>query len=270
MKRQNLLILVALLLAPTAILHATDTSPAQTAPLASDSTAPDLENVFANPPEAAKPWTYMWRTPAETFADYTRHIEQLKDKGFGGFILYAGSPPGFAKEPRFSHVLKETERCGMEMGANITTAWPAGGAWITSNNLPWATVSSSLDVQGGSAFKGNLPKPVLPEGLNDVLKNRAKSPGKSQNDAVVTVAVLAYPLPDRPAPAAPKVTASTNPDGIPALLDGSWNTSWQPAAPPDVQNAPSVRSEYVDVAVAHAPSTRDANASVRSARTVTR
>ena len=238
MKRQALLILTALLLASTDALRSAETSPSQTAPLASGSSAGGLADAFAKPPEAAKPWAYMWRTPAETFADYTRHIEDLKAKGFGGFLYYAGSPSGFAKEPRFAHVLKETERCGMELGANITAAWPAGGGWVSSDHLPWATVSSTLDVQGGSVFKGKLPKPVLPEGLEAVLKNRAKSPGKLANDVVVTVAVLAYPLPGRPDPAVPKVTASTNPDGIRALLDGSWNTSWQPTAPPDVQNAP--------------------------------
>ena len=228
-----------LLLAPLAWLPATGEPLAQLATC--NRRVPEgspLAEAFNHPPEAAKPWTYMWRTPAETFADYTRHIKQLKDKGFGGFILYAGSPPGFAKEPRFAHVLKETERCGLEMGANITAAWPSGGNWISSENLPWATVSNTLDVRGGSAFKGRLPQPVLPEGLEDVLKNRAKSPGKLKNDAVVTVAVLAYPLPDRPASATPKVMASTNPDGIPALLDGSWNTAWRPTAPPDIQNVP--------------------------------
>ena len=200
----------------------------------------ELANDFDAPSETSRPWVYVWgNNKGATPEDYTRQIEQLKDKGFGAFILYGWAPAKFADNPVFQHLLKEAERNQMFFGANNTVAWPAGGPHISWQNLPWATVSSVLDIEGGKPFRGKLPEPPLPDDLVSSFKRvfAGKFPGNAaaadwvQSNAVVTVAVQAFPLTAAPA-SEPKVTASSNEQAIRAMFDGSWNTTWVPTPPP--------------------------------------
>ncbi len=195
---------------------------------AADNAIPSLFETFQQPPDEAKPWVYMWRTNLKsTPEDYTRHIEQLRDKGFGGFTCYGWNPPDLAGKPILPHLLKEAERCGLRMGFNNTGSWPAGGYWISKTNLPWATVSSTLDIEGGHAFHGKLPKPPLPKDGDPKVVEWLRQNG------VVTIAVQAFRLPGGQANSYPKINASSNEESLPAVLDGSWNTAWTPLPPAD-------------------------------------
>ena len=184
--------------------------------------ASDLERAFVSPPEAAKPWVYMWRGNDKlTPGDLTRHVSQIKEKGFGGFIIYGGEP-GTVSRKYLPQLLQECESRGLVMGANNCGSWPSGGSWVSKTNRPWMTVYSTLDVEGGKTFNGKLPEPPLPT------EGDAKFQEWLKKEGVATIAVQAFRLPDAPAPAKPVITVSSDPAGMPALFDGNWNTSWIP------------------------------------------
>ncbi len=133
----------------------------------------DLADAFQSPPQEVKPWAIIVGVnPKLTAADYTRHFDQLKTKGFGGFIGYFGTPPALAKNPLLPHILKEAERDNLVMCANNTGAWPAGGSWVSWQHQPWATVSSVLDIEGGRRFAGKLPQPPLAGDLESGLAGK--------------------------------------------------------------------------------------------------
>ena len=137
--KPTLTLLAALLLAPVAAIA-------------------DLEQDFASPPASARPWVYMWRSSGMlTPEDTTRHINQIKEKGFGGFVVYGGEPGSVARK-LLPQLLQECESKGLVMGANICGAWPSGGSWVSRQNRPWMTVFSTFDVEGGKPFHGKLPE----------------------------------------------------------------------------------------------------------------
>ena len=192
---------------------------------------------FDNPPEAAKPWAYMFGAARNaSLEDFPRHVAELKDKGFGGFVTYLGVPPTFAASPRFPLILKEAERHELVMGANNC------GLLAGRRRLGFLGAPALGDGQqhtgrrGGRLFHGKLPEPALPADLDRAFQwqLRIKSPNFQEwvrVGVVATVAACAYPLPDRPARTLPKVTASSQTEWVPTLFDGSWNTAWTPAVP---------------------------------------
>ncbi|RZJ79941.1 MAG: hypothetical protein EOO20_26420, partial [Chryseobacterium sp.] len=117
-----------------------------------------LQN-FINPPDQSKPWAFFW-----WFNGYidkpsiTKHLEALKEKGFGGVQLYpsinAPDIPQGAKfmspewRELFKFAVKEANRLNLEMGVNICNGWPAGGAWITPESNSWITLSASQYISG--------------------------------------------------------------------------------------------------------------------------
>lgn len=191
------------------------------------------------PTEAGKPWAYMWRNQSSlTAEDLSRHIAQLKDKGFGGFIVYGGNPNKVAKM-LLPQMLQECEKHGLIMGANNCESWPSGGTWMSRENKPWMTISSTYDIDGGKPFSGTLPQPLLSDEGDEQFTSWLAKQG------VATIAVQAYRLPPGPMGTAPIITASSHPERLPALFDGNWNTSWIPdrVADPQVKH-PWVLFDY--------------------------
>lgn len=178
--------------------------------------AGDLTNEFVHPPASAKPWVFMFWLGKTTPADVTRHMEELKAKGIGGFILFdLGGMPGvpFISDPwreLFRHTVREADRLGLQMGVNVCSRWPAGGPWITPENSSWMVVSSETVIQGPQNFSGKLAEP--------------SGKGKLYAD----VAVQAFPMPGGDSISEPVVTLSTNSSELPNLLDGNFNTGWHP------------------------------------------
>ena len=133
-----------------------------------------------------------------TLEDFSRHVAELKDKGFGGFITYLQAPPQFATSPAFAHLLKEAERHKLLMGSNNCGMWPAGGPWISLGHHPWATVSSTMDLEGGKRFHGKLPEPALPADYDGQFRRQLQKRAPSFQEwvrlgIVDTVAVLRLP-----------------------------------------------------------------------------
>lgn len=193
-----------------------------TALLVTPQAAAELEKEFASPPDAARPWVYMWRSSGMlTPEDTTRHVNRIKEKGFGGFIVYGGEPGSVARK-LLPQLLQECENKGLVMGANICGGWPSGGSWVSRQNRPWMTVFSTFDVEGGKPFQGKLPEPPLPTEGDEKFMIWLRQEG------VATIAVQAFRLPSGPVPPKPTITVSSDPAGLPALFDGNWNTSWIP------------------------------------------
>ena len=113
--------------------------------------APSLDEVFANPPQEAKPRVmWMWMGRNITNEGITRDLEALKDAGFGGAMMFALSDIctpwaagiGNSPEPdvvaftdpwwkRVHHAAAESKRLGLDFGmGNCPGYETSGGTWI--------------------------------------------------------------------------------------------------------------------------------------------
>ncbi len=173
-----------------------------------------LADGFKNPPDSAKPWVFMWWYGKITPADITQHMEELKSKGVGGVLLFdhAGMPgvpyAGDAWRVLFRHTVREADRLGLKMGANICAGWPSGGPWVTPENSSWMVVSSDTIIGGPQNFKGRLAEPT---GKGSIYKD---------------IAVQAFPFTVEKDDLFPVITASSNQQELRNLLDGNYNTVW--------------------------------------------
>jgi hypothetical protein len=125
----------------------------------------ELERVFRSPPDAAKPWAYWWWLNANvTRESITRDLEEMKQQGLGGFLLFdvtgygqqiVPSPPrrveflSPAWRELVKHALQEANRLGLEMSMNLSTC---GGAlrapWKTGQQAPKDLLWASAEVLG--------------------------------------------------------------------------------------------------------------------------
>ncbi len=150
--------------------------------------AESVDEGFRRPPDAAKPWTYWWWLDGNASKEgITRDLEEMKRQGIAGALVFdagegKGSPVGpvFMSPPwreLFAHAVREADRLGITLGANICSGWNAGGTWITPEHAAKRLVWSSVQVTAGSVgeITRDLPKPEVRE--NDYRD----------------VAVLAYP-----------------------------------------------------------------------------
>jgi len=180
----------------------------------------DLVSGFANPPDSAKPWVIMLWLGETTPEDVTMHLEELKSKGVGGVLLFDfGAMPespflSDSWRELFRHTVKEADRLGLELAVNACGGYPVGGRWISLENSSWMAVSSETTLQGPQEFSGKLPHPFR------------------EGRLYADVAVHAFPLPSGIQPG-PIVTVSSNPQLLPRLLDGNYNTGWRPKKPGD-------------------------------------
>ena len=176
----------------------------------------DLAKAFVTPPDEAKPWVNMFWIGRITPADITQHMEELKAKGAGGANLIdlnaMADAPYMSDNWRkaFQHAVREADRLGLKIGVNTCPGWPCGGPWIAPEQGAWMMVNSETVIKGPQKFAGKLVDP------------------KGKGALYADVAVHAFRIPDKSANPPPVVTASSNPDDLPNLLDGNFNTNWKP------------------------------------------
>jgi hypothetical protein len=140
-----------------------------------------LEDVFREPPAAARPLVYwFWMGGNITERGINRDLEALKDAGFGGTTLcsladvctpWAGiisnSPNpdvvAYRSESWWKLVrqaAKESRRLGLEFGIHNCAGYESsGGPWITPELSMQEVVWSETRVSGPEKFDGVLPRP---------------------------------------------------------------------------------------------------------------
>jgi hypothetical protein len=141
-----------------------------------------LDEVFANPPQEAKPrvmWMWMGRNITEE--GITRDLEALQDAGFGGAMMFAlsdictpwAAEIGNSPEPevvaftepwwkRVRHAAAESKRLGLDFGiGNCPGYETSGGKWIPPELSMQETTFSKTRVEGGKQITLALPRPTV-------------------------------------------------------------------------------------------------------------
>lgn len=153
-----------------------------TAPAASVNSAPppsaNPEAVFANPPDAAKPWVFWyWMKGAVSREGITADLEAFARVGLGGVYLVpihdAPNPPLFEPSVRtltpewwamLRHAFAEADRLNLRIALHASDGFAtAGGPWITPELSMQRVTWSELHVEGGRPLALALAAPPAKE-----------------------------------------------------------------------------------------------------------
>lgn len=149
---------------------------------------------FGHPPASAYPWVYaFWMEGNITREGITADLEGMQRAGIRGMEFMCGDlgnprgPIQFMSEAwcgLFHHMLKESDRLGLQIDINVAPGWSgSGGAWITPEMASQQIIGSETVLDGPSHYEGVLPAP------KGVRKGYYRE-----------IAVLAFPLPNGSAP----------------------------------------------------------------------
>ena len=121
----------------------------------------ELENQFANPPDAARPWVWAhWLNSNVTKPGITAQLESIKRVGLGGITMIDVNQPGIPPGPHnyldagwqelYAYEIAEATRLGLEVMSGDGAGYSAnGGPWITPELASQKIVESSVRVPGG-------------------------------------------------------------------------------------------------------------------------
>jgi hypothetical protein len=150
---------------------------------------PSLDEVFANPPQQAKPRVmWMWMGRNVTKEGITKDLEALKDAGFGGAMMFAladvctpwQAEIGNSPEPDVvaftdpwwklvRHAAAESRRLGLDFGmGNCPVYETSGGKWIPAELSMQEIIASKSRVDGGKKVKLALPRPTVDPRANQM------------------------------------------------------------------------------------------------------
>ncbi len=141
--------------------------------------ADSLEDAFADPPVAARPWVFWyWMNGAVSREGISADLEGMQQAGIGGaYLMTIGGPlePPLVDPPavqltdawwelvRFA--ASEADRLGLRLGMHACDGWAvAGGPWITPELSMQQLVWSTTYVEGGRQLSLALPQPPTREG----------------------------------------------------------------------------------------------------------
>jgi hypothetical protein len=133
-----------------------------------------LEATFRVPTDAVKPWAYWWWIKGNvTESSITRDLEQMKQKGFTGLLMFDARgyhedhlPPPLARMEFMSSEwrrmlrfgMKEAARLGLTMSVNLSScAGALRGPWDVGDDAPKRLVWASQQIVGGKRWDGELP-----------------------------------------------------------------------------------------------------------------
>ncbi|MCX6880374.1 MAG: glycosyl hydrolase [Verrucomicrobia bacterium] len=137
----------------------------------------ELARAFACPPAESRPWVYWWwLNGAASKEGITRDFEEMRKQGIGGALLFdAGEAgPDAPRGPQFmsdawrelfKHALREADRCGVVLTANLCSGWNAGGPWVTAEHAAKKLVAAQSVVKGPGRVSVALPKPPAEQGF---------------------------------------------------------------------------------------------------------
>jgi len=168
---------------------------------------PSLEEMFANPPDSARPWVYWYFMDGNTTREGMKaDLDAMKEAGIGGVLILeigAGRPrrgPVEFLSPKwlelFGYAIAEADRLGIEVAVGTGPGWcGAGGKSVKPDDAMQHTVASETTVTGPSEFSSILPIPAPRApffGVNTLTAEMRKDWESYYRD----VAVLAFPEPE--------------------------------------------------------------------------
>ncbi len=151
--------------------------------LSAPASAGTLEEDFANPPTAARPFVWWhWMGPLFQKDGITRDLEAMKAAGIGGATIFNITssvqesshplknlpwPENTYRGPAYwaavAHAAAEAKRLGLTIGLHNTVGYSTtGGPWITPNRGMQRVVWSETEVEGGGARALKLEQPAIP------------------------------------------------------------------------------------------------------------
>ncbi len=133
----------------------------------------DLQQSFASPADAEKPWAYWWWINGNVDKPtITQNLEQMKEKGFAGLLMFDARgyhddhcpPPPPRMEfmsPEWRELVKfavsEASRVGLKMSINLSScAGALKGPWLVEEDAPKHLVWTSAEVSGPGELKLQL------------------------------------------------------------------------------------------------------------------
>lgn len=138
----------------------------------------ELEKGFINPPHSAGVRCYWWWLNGNVTEEaITRDLEEMKDKGFNGALIFDADGSGQSDNRQvpagplfaspewtklFVHACKEAKRLDLALSLNIQSGWNLGGPGVTAEKATQQLVWSKIKVNGETAFKQLLKLPVEP------------------------------------------------------------------------------------------------------------
>lgn len=157
-----------------------------------DDDAGNLAQRFVTPDAAGKPWTYWWWINGNVDkATITRDLEQMKDKGFAGLLLFDARgyhddhcpPPPPRMEFMSSEwrelvrfAMAEAHRLGLKMSINLSScAGALKGPWLVKDDAPKRLIWTAAEVPGPGPLQLQLA-PSGDAGFRDVALLALKTP----------------------------------------------------------------------------------------------
>ena len=164
----------------------------------------DLQQIFNNCPEQAKPWTWWhWMNGNVTKKGITSDLEAMKRAGLAGvhiFNISYGTPAGpvtFLSQEWMDLTLfaiEEADRLELQTGMHNCPGWSAsGGSWIEPKNAMKKIIFSEYKSEGGKKIEANLPLPPQPDDIADDTPNQVHHFILPRQDFYEDIKVLAFP-----------------------------------------------------------------------------
>lgn len=156
---------------------------------------------FRNPGIEARPRAYWnWLNGDVSDAGLTRDLEEAKDKGLGGLLIWdteamrnqdgfvPAGPPFLGTESvsAMLHAMNEAGRLNLDLGLVCASGWNSGGSWVTPEMASKNLFASGVVITGPGEEKHRIPFP-------DVPKNCPKG-DNNQPLWYLEVAILAWPF----------------------------------------------------------------------------
>lgn len=131
----------------------------------------NLEQSFAQPEMAARPWVYWMISDGNLSREgITADLQAMHDAGIGGVIIMevdVGIPRGPVAfmSPQwcelFRHAVEEAERLGLQITLNGGPGWTgSGGPWVPAERSMQHLVASEVTVHGPQQLATVLPRPA--------------------------------------------------------------------------------------------------------------
>lgn len=161
--------------------------------------AEQMRSSFLEPPMDCRPHTrWWWMGNALTKEDITWQLDQMHQQGIGGVeqitmnpVYERGNHP-YLSPAYFDlvlHAIREAKKRHMEFSLNFGgPGWVWGGTWVPKPYRNQNLLASSVDLEGGRIFEGDLPTDAVVN-PHDVLRSRPKILPEDRLVAVVAVQI---------------------------------------------------------------------------------